>query len=212
MPSDRDALRWAIASLTAILFALAPAAAQESERLLGGIGQSLGLAMPQTGSKTLAIGDTCTHRGGPLSEGQSMMVSTVDRNAKRLLSLVEDLLSLSRIEAGDARPELAPTDLASLVRANTAIQDAARKSDIACAQVLPKDLGEWRPTVEFVLGPYGCSKELAEVSAADFSRSGERDNSAFCRQGFGALLAKLAAPLPLLLATPVKVIEWWWSR
>ena len=99
--------------------------------------------------------------------------------------------------------------LSSLVRANTAIADAARKSDVACTQVLPKDLGEWRPTVEFVLGPYGCSKELADVSTADLSRSGERDNSAFCRQGFGALLAKLAAPLPLLLATPVKTIEWW---
>jgi hypothetical protein len=99
--------------------------------------------------------------------------------------------------------------LSSMVRANTAIADAARKSDVACTQVLPKDLGEWRPTVEFVLGPYGCSKELADVSTADLSRSGERDNSAFCRQGFGALLAKLAAPLPLLLATPVKTIEWW---
>jgi monoamine oxidase len=99
--------------------------------------------------------------------------------------------------------------LASLVRANTAIADAARKSDVACTQVLPKDLGDWRATIEFVLGPYGCSKELADVSVADFSRSGERDNSAFCRQGFGALLAKLAAPLPLLLATPVKTIEWW---
>src|SRR5262249_9334584 len=99
--------------------------------------------------------------------------------------------------------------LSGLVRANAAIADAARKSDVACTQVLPKDLGEWRPTIEFVLGPYGCSKELADVSTADLSRSGERDNSAFCRQGFGALLAKLAAPLPLLLATPVKTIEWW---
>jgi len=99
--------------------------------------------------------------------------------------------------------------LASLVRANTAIADAARKSDVACTQVLPKDLGEWRPTIEFVLGPYGCTKELADVSVADFSRTGERDNSAFCRQGFGALLAKLAGPLPLLLATPVKTVEWW---
>src|SRR5215510_14039529 len=99
--------------------------------------------------------------------------------------------------------------LAGLVRANTAIADAARKSDVACAQVLPKDLGDWRSTIEFVLGPYGCTKELADVSVADFSRSGERDNSAFCRQGFGALLAKLAAPLPLLLATPVKTVEWW---
>jgi monoamine oxidase len=99
--------------------------------------------------------------------------------------------------------------LASLVRANTAIADAARKSDVACAQALPKELGDWRPTIEFVLGPYGCSKELSDVSTADLSRSGERDNSAFCRQGYGALLAKLAAPLPILSATPVKTIEWW---
>jgi monoamine oxidase len=99
--------------------------------------------------------------------------------------------------------------LASLVRANTAIADAARKNDIACTQALPKDLGEWRPTVEFVLGPYGCSKDLSDISTADLSRSGERDNNAFCRQGYGTLLAKLAAPLPLLLGTPVKTIEWW---
>jgi monoamine oxidase len=99
--------------------------------------------------------------------------------------------------------------LASLVRANTAIADTARKSDIACTQALPKDLGEWRPTVEFVLGPYSCSKDLSDISTADLSRSGERDNNAFCRQGYGTLLAKLAAPLPLLLGTPVKTIEWW---
>src|SRR5258705_9046459 len=99
--------------------------------------------------------------------------------------------------------------LASLVRANPAIADVARKSDVACTQALPKDLGEWRPTVEFVLGPYGCSKELADVSTADLSRAGERDNNAFCRQGFGTLVAKLAASLPILPATPVKSIEWW---
>src|SRR5262249_59370987 len=62
--------------------------------------------------------------------------------------------------------------LANLVRANTAIADAARKSDIACIQALPKDLGEWRPTVEFVLGPYGCGKDLSDISTADLSRSG----------------------------------------
>ena len=99
--------------------------------------------------------------------------------------------------------------LASLVRANTAIADAARKSDNACTQALPKDIGEWRSTVEFVLGPYGCSKDLSDISTADLSRSGERDNNAFCRQGYGTLLAKLAAPLPLFLGTPVKTIEWW---
>jgi monoamine oxidase len=98
--------------------------------------------------------------------------------------------------------------LAGLVRTNTAIADAARKSDVACAQVLPKDLGDWRPTVEFVLGPYACGKELSEVSTVDLARSVERDNSAFCRQGLGTLLAKLAASLPIQLATPVKTIDW----
>ncbi len=69
----------------------------------------------------------------------------------------------------------------------------ARKGDISCAQALPKDLGDWQQTIEFVLGPFGCGKDLAEVSALDFSRSAERDVDAFCRQGFGALIAKLAA-------------------
>jgi monoamine oxidase len=99
--------------------------------------------------------------------------------------------------------------LAGLVRANSAIADAARKSDIACSQVLPKDLGDWRSTIEFVLGPYTCGKELAEVSTVDLARSADRDNSAFCRQGFGAVLTKLSAGLPLLLGSPVKTIEWW---
>jgi monoamine oxidase len=93
--------------------------------------------------------------------------------------------------------------LASLVRANTAIRDAARKGDIACAQVLPKDLGEWRPTVDFVLGAYGCGKDLVDVSTIDLARSAERDSGAFCRQGLGVLLAKLAPAGTTLLATPV---------
>ena len=99
--------------------------------------------------------------------------------------------------------------LAYLVRANTAIADAARKGDIACSQALPKDLGDWRPTIEFVLGPYGCGRELSEVSTTDLSRAPERDNTAFCRQGFGTLLAKLAAPLPVQLASPVTGIEYY---
>jgi len=102
--------------------------------------------------------------------------------------------------------------LASLVRANAGIADAARRGDIACAQALPKDLGEWRSTIDFVLGPYGCSKDLSDVSVVDLARSAERDNSVFCRQGLGALLARLATSLPIQLSTPVKAIEWWSRR
>jgi monoamine oxidase len=98
--------------------------------------------------------------------------------------------------------------LASLVRTNTAIHDAALRADIACAQVLPKDIGDWRSTIDFVLGAYGCGKDLADVSTVDLARSAERDNGAFCRQGLGALLAKLAPPGVTLVSSPVSRIDW----
>ncbi len=94
--------------------------------------------------------------------------------------------------------------LANIVRANRAIADAARgRSDVSCAQALPKDLGDWRATIEFMLGPYQCGKDLADVSAADLARVAERDSAVFCRQGLGALIAKLGAGLPVQVSTPV---------
>ncbi len=99
--------------------------------------------------------------------------------------------------------------LANLVRCNRAIENAARgKTDVSCAQVLPKDLGDWRATMEFVLGPFGCGKDLDEVSAMDLAKSAERDVNALCREGVGTLLAKLAAGLPIQFSTPVKNIDW----
>lgn len=98
--------------------------------------------------------------------------------------------------------------LATMVRANRAIAEAARgRTDISCAQALPKDLGEWQASIEFVLGPFGCGKDLSEVSVQDFARSAERDVDAFCRQGLGALLAKLAEGVPVRLAAPVSRID-----
>jgi monoamine oxidase len=102
--------------------------------------------------------------------------------------------------------------LAALVRTNRAIGEAARKTDVPCAQALPKDLLDWRQTVEFVLGPFGCSKDLAEVSAMDMARSVERDSAALCRQGLGALITKLADGLPVQLGAPVKHIDLWSRR
>jgi monoamine oxidase len=98
--------------------------------------------------------------------------------------------------------------LATMVRANSAIADAARKSDVACAQVLPKDLGDWRPTIEFTLGAYACGKDLSEVSTTDLARAIERDNAAFCRQGLGTLLTKLAPAAATQVSTAVTRIGW----
>jgi monoamine oxidase len=115
----------------------------------------------------------------------------------------------ARIGRRNARESEMEDFLAALVRANRAIADAGRaKADVACSQAIPKDLADWRETVEFVLGPYGCGKELSEVSAMDFARSAERDVAAFCRQGFGTLLARLGAEVPVQLASPVERVVW----
>jgi len=113
-----------------------------------------------------------------------------------------------RIGRRDARTGELEDYLAAIVRANRAIGDATRgKADVACAQVLPKDLGDLRASVEFYLGPFTAAKDLTEVSAIDFARSGERDVNAFCRQGFGALVARLAQGLPVQLSTSVSHID-----
>jgi monoamine oxidase len=98
--------------------------------------------------------------------------------------------------------------LSALARTNAAIADVARKADIACAQAMPKDLGEWRSTIEFMLGPHFCGKDVEETSTVDMARAAERDVQAFCRQGLGSVLAKLAADLPVRIATPATRIIW----
>jgi monoamine oxidase len=97
--------------------------------------------------------------------------------------------------------------LAAQVRAQRAITDVARRADTAAATALPGDLGDWRATVAFLLGPYGSAKDLAQLSALDFARAADRDTATFCRQGFGALLAGLADGLAIQFATPAVAIE-----
>lgn len=114
-----------------------------------------------------------------------------------------------RIGRRNAREGELEDFLVAQVRSRRAIQEAARGSaDISCARALPSDLREWRNTVEFVLGPYGCGKDLSDVSAKDFARIDEREIDAICRQGYGALLARLAAGIPVSLSTPVRRIDW----
>ena len=99
--------------------------------------------------------------------------------------------------------------IANLLRCNRGISDAARgKADVSCAQALPKDLGDWRATIEFVLGHSACGKALSDISASDFARSVGRDVAAFCRQGLSTLLGKLALGSPIRFYSPVTRIGW----
>lgn len=98
--------------------------------------------------------------------------------------------------------------LAALVRANRAIDDAARKADVACAAAMPKDLGDWAGTAEFLLGAGFCGKDLKDLSVVDKVRAQDRNAAIACRRGLGALVAKLGESLPLALATPAQRILW----
>ena len=48
---------------------------------------------------------------GPLNEDQREDVETIDRSGRHLLSLIDELLEISRIETGDIELRLAPVDL-----------------------------------------------------------------------------------------------------
>jgi monoamine oxidase len=114
-----------------------------------------------------------------------------------------------RIGRRNARAGEVEELLATLVRANRAIDDASRgRVDVSCASVLPKDLGDWAATVEFLLGANATGKDLKELSALDKIRAQDRSAALACRQGLGTLIAKLGDGLPVSLATPATRIAW----
>src|SRR5467141_2625866 len=114
-----------------------------------------------------------------------------------------------RIGRRNARPSETEEFLAALVRANRAIDDASRgRADVSCASVLPKDLGDWAGTAEFVLGANATGKDLRDVSVIDKVRAQERNAAIACRQGLGTLIAKLGEQVPLSLSTPASRIAW----
>jgi monoamine oxidase len=114
-----------------------------------------------------------------------------------------------RIGRRNARAGETEEFLAALVRANRAIDDASRgKADVSCASVLPKDLGDWAGTAEFVLGANATGKDLKDLSVIDKVRGQDRSAMIACRQGLGTLIAKLGGEVPLALSTPASHIAW----
>lgn len=114
-----------------------------------------------------------------------------------------------RIGRRNARPGETEEFLAGLVRANRAIDEASRgRIDVSCASVLPKDLGDWAGTAEFVLGANPTGKDLKDISVIDKARAQERTAAIACRQGLGTLIGKLGEQLPLALSTPANRVSW----
>lgn len=113
-------------------------------------------------------------------------------------------IRIGRRYAGDGELEQFQSKFIACKRV---IQDW-RKADQRCAEVLPPNLNDWHPLIDFLLGPFSCGKDVDEVSAIDLSKSADRDVSAFSPIGFGGLLATLAARIPVQLATPARRIDW----
>src|SRR6202045_4669266 len=114
-----------------------------------------------------------------------------------------------RIGRRNARAGETEEFLAALVRASRAIDDASRgKADVSCASVMPKDLGDWAGTAEFMLGANATGKDLRDVSVMDKVRALDRNGAIGCRQGLGVLIARLGEQVPLALSTPANQIIW----
>ena len=114
-----------------------------------------------------------------------------------------------RIGRRNARAGETEEFLAALVRANRAIDEGSRgKADLSCASVMPKDLGDWAGTAEFVLGANATGKDLRDVSVIDKARAQDRNAAIGCRQGLGTLIAKLGEQTPLALSTPASRVNW----
>src|ERR1700730_14598997 len=103
------------------------------------------------------------------------------------LAVVPALLGQKiRIGRRNARAGEVEELLATLVRANRAIDDSSRgRVDVSCASVLPKDMGDWAATVEFLLGANATGKDLKELSAIDKIRAQDRSAALACGQGLG---------------------------
>lgn len=68
---------------------------------------------------------------GHLTDAQSRMLEVISRNSARLRELIEDMLTLSRIESGDFNSNIGELDLAEVVeRATGAIGPAAAKGSV----------------------------------------------------------------------------------
>ena len=88
----------------------------------------------------------------------------------------------------------------------TAIQKAIDNNlDISVAEATGR-LSD-RDLADFIYGPWIMGKETEEFSVFEYS-SGVDGADWFCRQGFGAIVARYGQGLPISLQTEVTAIDW----
>jgi monoamine oxidase len=92
-------------------------------------------------------------------------------------------------------------------RFEAAITEAGEADrDVAIGDLMPKGTTVLRDSVGFMVGPYGCAKDVENISAVDFTRSEEREDF-FAEAGYGAVMAALGRAVPVRLESPVTAID-----
>jgi PAS domain S-box-containing protein len=77
---------------------------------------------------------------GPMSSGQARLLAAVERNARRLLALIEDLLMLSRIESGAVKINARPVLIRAVVSGALEVLENVRgERKVALAVELPDE-------------------------------------------------------------------------
>ncbi|MEZ5811989.1 MAG: NAD(P)/FAD-dependent oxidoreductase [Rhizobiaceae bacterium] len=58
------------------------------------------------------------------------------------------------------------------------------------------------------MGPMDFAQDLDEISIADFANAADLDPNYFTKEGFGALVHRWGADVPVELSTPVRTLDW----
>ena len=81
---------------------------------------------------------------GDVNLKQAEYLEDINSSGKHLLALINDILDLSKIEAGKMELELSPIDMeAALADAMTLLRDRATKSSVVLALQCPEPIGAW---------------------------------------------------------------------
>ena len=79
---------------------------------------------------------------GPLNDRQKHSLSTIERSGQHLLSLINDILELSKISAGKLELELSIVSISELCESSLIfVKQQAFKKQIRLSSTIPKDLG-----------------------------------------------------------------------
>jgi monoamine oxidase len=189
----------------------------------GAAGIAAGRRIAQAG-KSYVILEAGNRAGGRIASASLASGAVYDRGANRFSAPARNpLVAIARAErlklyepspgrrlyvgAREARDGEYDDFTASLRRANRTIAAVAELGrDIAAARALP-ELGDWRGTVAFVLGPLTAGKDLEEVSTVDLSRAEDRPDDVMLTDGTGALLTVATNPLAIELNTAVQRVD-----